>query len=140
MTEREIWRYENDRCHCCHVPSHKTFMIGLCDHHIILRSRRRCDDPYNLLRLCGLCHMAAHGQRPVPADSDEPAPDLTFANCLWLKQHEDPTLWHPEALEVLYGQPLPEPERPVEYFFKQRRKSTPLMTIEEILGEQDIQR
>ncbi len=111
-----------DRCPCCHAPLANCFPPAS-EHHIVKRSRRRCDEPWNLIRLCGICHLAAHNERPVPADSDTAAPELTMANVLWFVMDYcddwDDTL---VKLSVLYGGLLPSPEHPPQWFIDRRKK------------------
>jgi hypothetical protein len=89
-------------CACCwidHATAERTQLVGLAAHHVIKRSRIRCDRPWNLLRLCERCHRLAEGE--CIRVNGEPLPTLTEGHCLWLKLETDRDEWQPKRLERL---------------------------------------
>lgn len=96
------WASTKTHCAACwidHVEAERSGFIGLSSHHIIKRSRIRCDRPWNLLRLCERCHRLAEGERIRVNGLLLPA--LTEGHCLWLKLTDDPGEWRPKLLAKL---------------------------------------
>lgn len=91
-------------------------------HHLVKRSRRRCDLAWNLLRLCDRCHRLAELENVRV--NGALLPKLSFGHCLWLKRESDRDKWQPELLALLYGRPLPELEQlPALYIVERGRWS-----------------
>lgn len=123
------WAATKFRCAACwvdHRTAERMNLTGLQSHHIIKRSRIRCDRPWNLLRLCERCHRLAEGE--CIREGGVVWPVLTEGHCLWLKFLADPQEWRPRLLAELKTPTrldglLPVPER----LLNERRQRRPLM-------------
>lgn len=96
------WASGKTACAACwidYVEAERSGFLGLQAHHIIKRSRVRCDRPWNLLRLCERCHRLAEGEC-IRVDGIV-LPVLTEGHCLWLKLTADPDEWRPKMLAKL---------------------------------------
>ncbi len=118
-----LWGLEHDRCMCCFASAERAafeFWPGLQTHHLVKRSRRRCDEPWNLLRLCQRCHDLAelHTYR----ERGIVVPKLPFEICLWVKRDQDYSSWSPLRLGEIYGRQLPRPTPLPEYFVRERER------------------
>jgi len=126
-----------DRCWACHKPAAKAVyecLGGLHVHHMIFRSRARCDRSWNLSILCNECHESAHGGAWVTINGVR-RPGLDLAHVLWLKQHEDPDDWQPELLVRLNrgrqgSRRLPNPAEPPDWYMEKRLQSIPWWKVQ----------
>lgn len=122
------WGRKKPRCACCwigHQQAEFERWPGIQVHHIIKRSRHRCDEPFNLLRLCERCHRLAEGER-VRQDSGELFPILTLGLTMWLKLTEDQAEWNPERLGQIYHRALPGLLPVPRVFWIERHKHVPV--------------
>jgi hypothetical protein len=104
----KLWAGLSPRCACCwidHRKAERERWPGIQVHHIIKRSRHRCDEPWNLLRLCERCHRLAEGE--TIRDRGVVLPKLSLGHTLWLKFVADPHEWEPEKMAAIYHRELP---------------------------------
>jgi hypothetical protein len=96
------WSATKRHCAACwidHRTAEREQLTGLQSHHILKRSRIRCDRPWNLLRLCERCHRLAEGEC-IRVDGIV-WPVLTEGHCLWFKLEADRAEWKPAKLAKL---------------------------------------
>ncbi len=104
----KAWAERKPRCACCwigHAEAERVRWPGIQVHHIIKRSRHRCDEPWNLLRLCERCHRLAEGEKV--RERGMLLPRIELGVTLWLKFVEDRREWNPAGLESIYHRRLP---------------------------------
>lgn len=123
------WASTKTACSACwidHVEAERYGFLGLQSHHVIRRSRIRCDRPWNLLRLCERCHRLAEGEC-IRVDGVV-LPVLTEGHCLWLKLTADPDEWRPKMLAKLKAPVKLEGLLPVPVFFiRERQRRRPMV-------------
>ena len=101
---RLMWAAKFPRCWNC---GRKNTWPPIAVHHI-LGAALRSDEPCNWAILCGSCHAAVHGERPVV--DGKALEKIGFETILKLKRKFDPGNWNPERLAELRGHALPEIE------------------------------
>ncbi|HEV3343075.1 MAG TPA: HNH endonuclease [Pirellulales bacterium] len=112
------WSARQRCCAVCHLPNDVGWPQP-CAHHIVKRSRRRVDEPWNLLWVCGLCHAVLEGERMF---RNGRRLLLSFANALWCKRDANPEEFDRAKLAAAYGRPLPRLQKPPAVFFAERAK------------------
>lgn len=111
-----------DHCQVCFLPAHLADrqIAPLCEHHLVHRSIRRCDEPFNKLTVCFRCHASHH-------DRVAGWPELSLGNMLWAKRDTEPRGWKPKKLRELYCKALPRLEPLPEEYLAERRKYRPCL-------------
>lgn len=93
---KAIYRRDGWECACCG----STRQLGV--HHIVHRGRGGCNEPWNLVTLCNLCHMTLHGQRPkwagVPMELNADAVEARVMEYICDHYMDLNALWTPEGL------------------------------------------
>jgi hypothetical protein len=118
------WSARQTRCAVCHLPNAQGWPPHAA-HHLVKRSRRRIDEPWNLLWVYSLCHALLEGEaRLAEAYQTEFSPPLrlTFAHALWCKRDANPAEFDRALLERGFGLPFPRLQKPPAFFFRERQK------------------
>ena len=128
------WSQTKPECAACwigHREAESNGIAGLSSHHLIKRSRIRCDRPWNLLRLCERCHRLAEGE--CIRVNGIVLPVLTEGHCLWLKLTSDPDEWRPKLLAKLKApMKLEGLLPPPEFLVRERQRRRPLVDWREL--------
>lgn len=102
---KQVYRRDGWACALCGRAD------GLQIHHVVPRGRGGCDEEWNLVTLCPMCHQLAHGERPIYFGYDYLreqgwTPEYMAQQIVeYLADHYIETwrVWTPHGLEPLEG-------------------------------------